>query len=201
MTDLAQQKQRLRAKLLELRNLESAQSRAAADSRIQALVEELPAWQAAQTVFCYLSVGTEVDTRNLIAGLLLQGKTVCVPRCRGGGIMQAQVLTTLDGLDSLEEGVLGIPVAPAQNPFIEPEDLDLIVVPCLACDPFGYRLGYGGGYYDRYLALARTATSVILCRESLLQEDLPREEHDLPTNIVVTDKAVRLLPQTRKESL
>ncbi|MCL2529098.1 MAG: 5-formyltetrahydrofolate cyclo-ligase [Coriobacteriia bacterium] len=184
------QKRQLRAELLAKRESEDALQRAAADALIKVHLEALPAFQAAQTIFCYISMGAEVDTLGLLKNLLASGKTVCVPRCEGKAVMRAHVLTDMN---ELHEGVLGILAPPADAPLLEPADLDLIVVPCLACDSSGFRIGYGGAYYDRYLGALPSgarATTVALCRESLLLEQVPRESHDIPVDIVVTDKGV-----------
>ncbi|MDR2035997.1 MAG: 5-formyltetrahydrofolate cyclo-ligase [Coriobacteriales bacterium] len=206
MTDLSlnstAQKQQLRAALLAQRNAEDAGARAAADARIKTHLESLPLFQEAQSVFCYLSMGSEVDTRSLIESLLARGKTVCLPRCQGNGIMLAHAVYSLD---HLETGALGIP-APAEScPVLEPGALDLIIVPCVACDSFGYRIGYGGGYYDRYLAAAKGDTgaaakqpvTVALCRESNRQAALPVESHDLPVDVIVTDAEI-IQPRPKK---
>jgi len=182
-------KQLLREALLACRDGEDTLSRSAADGRIKARLEALPFYHEAQTVFCYVSVGSEVDTLGLIEDLLVSGKSIFVPRCEGGGIMYAQMLLSLS---ELEKGLLGIPVPPLMNPRVESTSLDLIIVPCLACDTSGYRIGYGGGYYDRYLASAEQATSIALCRESLLHEHLPQEDHDVPVDFVITDE--RMIP-------
>jgi 5-formyltetrahydrofolate cyclo-ligase len=74
--------------------------------------------------------------------------------------------------------------------MLEPAELDLILVPCVGADPKGFRIGYGGGFYDRYLFLATKASTVILCRESLMLEEVPAEPHDLAADIVVTDTRI-----------
>lgn len=101
--------------------------------------------------------------------------------------MHAHILTNLD---DLEVGSLNIPVPPASSHIIDPQDLDLIIVPCLTCSRDGCRLGYGGGYYDRYLSAASRATKVILCRHDLLCDELPLEEHDVPVDIVITEQEI-----------
>jgi len=187
---VALQKKHLRAELLARRDAEDALSRAAADAQIKAHLLELPQFQAAQTVFCYVSMGAEVNTLGLLDDMLASGKTVCVPRCEGKALMRAFVLSNRD---ELEVGMLGIPAAPKGAPQVEPANIDLIVVPCLACDTAGFRIGYGGGYYDSYLGALTPggrSTTVALCRESLLLEHAPREDHDIAVDIVVTDKQV-----------
>jgi len=192
--DAALQKRLLRADLLALREGENSAVRAATDARIKTQLVSLPSYQAAQTVFCYISVGSEVDTQSLIIEMLASGKSVCVPLCEGGGHMHARLLSSLD---DLEDGVWGIPAPPEKSPRIAPAEIDIIIVPCLSCDSTGYRIGYGGGYYDRYIeqlivegVAGNKPITLALCRENLLQETVPREEHDQPVDIVVTEKAV-----------
>lgn len=187
MPDAPIKKKYLRAEVLALRDAVDAGVWSAADACIRANVLALPAYQAAQTVFCYISVGSEVDTLWLIEEMLASGKTVCVPRCEAKGVMHAYAITSLD---ELEEGVLGIPTASKTSELIAPDAIDFAVVPCVACDRSGSRLGYGGGYYDRYLAIASRATKAILCREGLLVASLPSEEHDVLADIIITDKEV-----------
>ena len=71
-------------------------------------------------------------------------------------------------------------------PLLAPEEIDLVLVPGLAFDRAGYRLGQGGGYYDRYLPQC-SGKSLALCREAVLFEALPREEHDRPVGLVLTE--------------
>jgi 5-formyltetrahydrofolate cyclo-ligase len=184
---ISQQKQHLRACALALRDAEDAASRSAADARIRARLMALPVYQAAQTVLCYSSRGSEVDTRRFIEDMLEEGKTVCTPRCEGGGIMHAHAITSSG---DLEEGKYGIPAPAEESPLILPEALDLILVPCVSCSRQGHRLGYGGGYYDRYLPRASRATSVLVCREGLLAQTLPFEPHDVKANLVVTENEI-----------
>ncbi len=187
MPDTPTKKKYLREEVLALRDAVDEGVWSAADALIRANVEALPAYKKAQTVFCYISVGSEVDTLWLIEEMLASGKTVCAPRCVGDGVMYAHVFSSLD---DLEEGVLGIPTPAPDSPVIDPCDIDLAIVPCLSCDRRGYRLGYGGGYYDRYLANAKKAVKIILCREGLLVATLPSEPHDIHADQIVTDKEV-----------
>lgn len=187
MTEVTEEKQRLRAELLNARCQQSAEERAEADRRIFEHLQGLREYKVAQTIFCYLSIDAEVDTRDVIAKMLTDNKTVCLPRCYGEGIMRAH---RINDFDELETGVMGIPAPQASAPVVVPEDLDLIVVPCLSSSADGYRLGYGGGYYDRYLPAATNATTISLCRAALLREVLPTDAHDEPVDIVISDRGV-----------
>ena len=89
---------------------------------------------------------------------------------------------------ALVEGLYGIPEPGPDAERVEPESGDIIIVPALCFDRQGYRLGQGGGYYDRWLELHPGLFSVGLCRERFLQERVPREAHDMCVRCVVTEK-------------
>lgn len=148
----------------------------------------LEQWQAAETIFCYVSVNAEPDTRRLIENALAAGKRVCVPRCLGGGVMEGRQVTALSQLKPAPFGLLEPDVS---APLIPPQELDLVVAPCVAADREGWRLGYGGGYYDRYLP--RVACPVIcLCRGRLLQQQLPHGPMDIQATGVLTEAGLWL---------
>ena len=190
MTSIPEKKKLLRKEILAKRDATDAESCSLADADIQARVEALSLFQAAQTVFCYVSVDTEVSTISLIESMLASGKTVCAPRITGGRTMSAHSIMSLD---DLEEGAFGIPAPSAKSPLIEPEEIDVAIMPCVTCDRSGVRLGYGGGYYDTYLVNNREAPKIVLCRENLLVDALPLEPHDLLADIIVTDREAIIL--------
>ena len=160
--------------------------RQSADAAIAQHVRKSAVWRAAGTVFAYVSVGCEVDTRALIEAALKEGKRVCAPRCLGKGRMEAREIAALGALVPAAYGLL----EPAENaPLVPPEEIGLTIVPCLAADRSGHRLGYGGGYYDRFLRCAAGA-SMCLCRARALLEDVPREEHDAAVDMVVSEAGI-----------
>ncbi len=107
----------------------------------------LPEYRQARTIFCYLSVEREPDTAPILRQALAEGKVVCAPVCLEKGLMRARRLLSLE---ELEKGPYGIPAPPESQPWIEPEQIDFAVVPCMACDEKGGRLGHGAGFYDRF---------------------------------------------------
>ena len=148
----------------------------------------LPEFISAPRVFTYLSVEREVDTRAMIAMCAELGKPVAIPGDMNGGLMSFGLLDR--PFAELYKGPFGIPV-PAHNALrLQPEPGDIMIVPALCCTGSGYRLGHGGGYYDRYLS-AHEVFSVCLCREKLILETLPLEPHDVPVNCVITEKGLR----------
>ncbi len=134
--------------------------------------------------FVYLSFGSEVSTKALVRSLLCAGKRVCVPRIFGGE-MAAAPLT-----GRLARSAYGF-LQPAGG---EDAPCDVVFAPLLAADERGYRLGYGGGYYDRYFAAHPEALRVGLAYAGQAVEVLPHGEGDLPLDALVTELGVRYFP-------
>ena len=152
-------------------------------------ITALPEFKSAETLMIYYSVGREPDTVKIARYALELKKRVAFPFCYRGGIMDARLVSSLD---ELKPAMLGIPAPAADSAVIAPDELDLIIVPALTYDAHGFRLGYGGGYYDRYLPQTR-AFKVGAAREKLLWGDLPHEPHDVSVDCLVTEKqAARL---------
>ena len=91
--------------------------------------------------------------------------------------------------DDLEPGRWGIPEPKNSCWAIAPSEIDFAVIPCSTCSHAGSRLGFGGGYYDRYLEYAEFA-SALICREQIMREDIPEDEHDIRFKTVVTEKKI-----------
>jgi 5-formyltetrahydrofolate cyclo-ligase len=180
---LKQEKDRLRKALRDLAQSLPDAYIESSDRGIEQNVLALKQWKQARTVFIYVSIGREPRTRGLILSALADGKTVAVPRCLSNGEMEARVISSLDGL---QPGPFGIPEPTASAPLLLPDAFDLIVAPCIAADRQGYRLGHGGGYYDRYLANIQ-CPSACLCRACLLQPELPYDAFDRPVEFVITE--------------
>jgi 5-formyltetrahydrofolate cyclo-ligase len=161
--------------------------RADADRNILAALTSLSEYLAAGVIFCYVSAADEPDTRALFEDAWARGKRVCVPLCLSMGVMQAREIT---GPDDLIAGKYGIPEPKAHCPIVRPENIDLNIVPCVCCDTDGYRLGYGGGFYDRWLEKSR-APAAVICFENMVAPGVPREKHDQRADILITDAGIR----------
>ena len=183
---MSENKQNLRRRTLAQRAAQDAAEKRAADRKITERVLQSEIYRRASCMFTYVATPQEIDTHALIRRALADGKTVCVPLCGAQGRMSAR---RIDSLAELHPGTHGIlePDEAAQE--IDPAMIDLIIVPALACDQDGFRLGYGGGYYDRFLAQA-TAAAVALCAEARLEERLPREPHDRRCGWIITERRV-----------
>lgn len=153
------------------------------DQRITAALLDMEEWKAANTVFLYLSVGREPDTHALLARAWQEGKRVVVPRCLKGGVMEARGIASLEGLVPKSFGIL----EPDDSfPLVPPEEIDLVVTPCVAVDRRLHRLGHGAGYYDRYLPQVHCLV-LCLCRGVSLLEEVPVDGLDVAVNGVITE--------------
>ncbi len=150
----------------------------------------LPAFEQARTVFLYLGVGAEPDTRPALRAALARGKTVALPRVTGPGLMEAG---RVRALSELRPDRYGIPAPPPESGTVPPECFDLILVPGAAFTRDGGRLGRGGGYYDRYLPQTR-GVKAALVRAFQLFPALPIQPHDIPVDLLLTDAGEVLIP-------
>jgi 5-formyltetrahydrofolate cyclo-ligase len=152
----------------------------------------LPEYAAAKTVLFYLDVRSEVRTRHTLPDALGSDKRIAVPYCVDGELE----LFRLDSMDELDVGMYRIleprpelRVLPGKK--VRPEDLDLVMVPGVAFDRTGARMGHGKGYYDRLLEHARPdAPLVALAFECQLFPHIPTQPHDVFMDRVLTEKAV-----------
>ena len=134
----------------------------------------------------YCSVKREPATMEIAKAALSAGKAVAFPFCYRGGIMEARII---HNLGELQPSMLGIPAPPRSAPVIAADELDMIIVPALAYDFSGYRIGYGGGYYDRYLSTT-PALTVGIARERLMKDNIPVQPHDIAVRCIVTEERV-----------
>jgi 5-formyltetrahydrofolate cyclo-ligase len=146
---------------------------------------DLEAFKAARTVLTYVSSkDNEVDTQQLIVSLQAQGRQVLVPIALRGVKMLWSHLSNLKQLRPSSFGVLE-PPAPYRH-IVEPPGDAVCVTPGMGFTRQGYRIGYGGGYYDRFLDTFQ-GVSIGLCFHEQLIDTLHPEIHDQPVNILVTD--------------
>lgn len=146
----------------------------------------LPELQAAESFMLFYSVWNEPDTIGCMERLLRLGKTVTLPESLPGGIMKARVVKNLD---ELVPGAYNIPAPTSDMPELSPEQLDFILVPSVAFDREGFRLGHGGGYYDRFLPRTH-AFKCGIARERMLIEKAPRGRFDVAVDCLVTENEI-----------
>jgi len=179
-------KKSLRTQILQQRMELSKDYCQSADEAILHQLLKIPEYIQAKKVFTYVSMQGEVDTINLIIRALKDNKVIAVPKCIEKGIMEAY---RIQGLMELKTGAYGI-LEPYENcEKIDSKALDLAMIPCVSCNERGGRLGYGGGYYDRYLPTS-PAIRILLCRERVMVDDIPEEAHDCKADMVITEKRI-----------
>lgn len=148
----------------------------------------LPVYQNARVLHCYLPIRSEVDTHCLISDALARGIDVVVPVVRPDAVdLDHSRLASL-AIEELETGVFGTR-QPRMLQRVQPGSWDVVIVPLLAFDRAGYRLGYGKGYYDRLLS-ASPAHSIGLAFAVQEADSLPHEPHDTPLDWIVTEQEV-----------
>ena len=176
-------KEELRTLLKKERDGISPACRREASERMAVCLAASALYREAGTVFGYWAVGSEADLTDLLCGE--KGKTVCFPRTGAGGRMEAVRYT-----GRMEKGRFGIPVPAGEGGIVPPDRISLILCPALAVDQEGYRLGYGGGYYDRYLK--RTgAVRVGVCFAGLLSDTIPHGPLDEPVDWILTEDGLK----------
>ena len=148
----------------------------------------LPDFKAAKKVMCYASMEDEVQIMPLVQRWLDMGVTVTLPRVISKGQMEA---VTLPDLDSLVEGEYGILTPdPAKSQVVVPEELDMIIVPGVAFNTRGERLGMGAGFYDAFMARAVNAKRIALAYSCQLVSAVPMEEHDVRVHRIITEQGI-----------
>ncbi|MFH2005210.1 MAG: 5-formyltetrahydrofolate cyclo-ligase [bacterium] len=184
--DLRNNKRRLRRRILAERDRLTADQIALRSARLHAALFALPEYQAAATVHLFAPFGSEVNTRPILRQLWDRQRCAVLPRVAPNRQLDH---LAVGGWQDLEPGFRGIPEPSARCRETRPRDVDLVLVPGVAFDRRGGRLGYGGGYYDRFLQDC-PAPRVALTFALQLVDEVPREPHDLLVNKIVTDEGV-----------
>lgn len=186
---IEEQKIELRKNLRLSRSLLDEETRKRVDNGVFQNLISMFEFKGCGYLLTYVSVGEEVDTRAIISYALLHNKTVAVPRC----IPSENKLEfyRIESLDELKQSRFGL-LEPDADPDkkVEKSLCGLCLVPGLSFDRFGNRLGYGGGYYDRYLERFSSVT-IGLCRSHLLSEEkLPCDFHDKQVKLILTEREI-----------
>ena len=179
---------RVRRAALARRDALAAAVRARLSRRIARRVAALPEFRRAATVMAYAAFRSEVDTAPLIAAALAKKKRVLLPCTVVEGRTLEPREFTAGAL--LVAGAYDIPEPPPDAPRADAADIDLVIVPGACFDEAGNRLGYGGGYYDRFLPRASRAATVGVAFEAQVVPAVPSAEHDVPLGAVVTERRV-----------
>lgn len=171
----------------ELRREIRARKRAMTEAEIEERSAKLAqlffaseAYQNAKTIYGYLPYNQEVRTVPMLERALKDGKKVAVPKVYG----EEMKFLYLDDLNAVAKGYAGIPEPIADEPVAQDETA-LVLMPGLAFDPQGHRIGYGGGFYDKFLAAEPNHPTLALCYEFQMLPKLDVEDHDIPVDTVL----------------
>ena len=138
------------------------------------------AYKNAKTIYGYLPYNQEVRTVAMLEQALRDGKRVAVPKCYGDEMK----FIFMDDLSKVESGYAGIPEPIADEPVADDETA-LVLMPGMAFDAEGHRIGYGGGFYDKFLSREPNHPTLALCYEFQMLPHLETEEHDIPVDYVI----------------
>src|SRR5574338_1168760 len=151
-----------------------------ASKQIRKNLSKLDEYKKAQTIACYHSIGSEVKTHEILQEILSHGKTLALPRVEGDRL----VFCNVRKFEDLEKGEFGI-MEPKQ--YCEPIDrFDVIIVPSVAMSRTGHRLGYGMGFYDRFLK-EKNAITISLAYSKSIAKNIPHDKSDVQISWIVTE--------------
>ena len=148
--------------------------------KLTRLLTETEAYRNARSIYGYLPYNQEVRTVPLLEQALRDGKRVAVPKCYGDEMR----FLWIEDLSQVEKGFAGIPEPIADGPVADDETA-LVLMPGLAFDREGRRIGYGGGFYDKFLARERNHPTVALCYDFQIFDHLETDEFDVPVDLVL----------------
>ena len=189
MDTAALEKQRLREERLAAREALSEQERIVLDDLITHKLLATSEYAEATTVLTYVSVSSEVSTRMFIECALRDGKTVAVPRCLPGHCLEFVAIASLEQLVAAPFNLL----EPAKELPALAEDQNnnsICIVPALLVDTKGYRLGYGAGFYDRFLSTYPGKKICLAYQQNLSRTMLPHTAFDIAVDMVITESDV-----------
>ena len=178
-------KKALRRELIAARRDMPEAIRSECDKKIAIALLSLPEYKNSDTLLIYASYGEEIDTKAIITAAQADGKRIAFPRCEAGGVMKFYYSRP----EELASGYKNIHEPAESAPLFCGSERALCIVPALAIDKDGFRIGYGGGFYDRFLA-DFNGISVGLARGMFYFDKIVREEFDLALDITVTENGV-----------
>ena len=173
-------KKELRRTIRERKRAMTEEEIVSRSEKLGVLFSQSEAYKAAKTIYGYLPDNQEVRTVPMLEQALKDGKRVAVPKVYGDEMK----FLYLDDLTQVEKGYAGIPEPIADGPVAD-DDTALVLMPGLAFDPAGHRIGYGGGFYDKFLAAEPNHPTLALCYEFQMLPELHTEEHDIPVDTVL----------------
>ncbi len=186
------EKENLRRALLQARQKMPSRILAEKSASICQHLRDWSVFEQSRLTLAYCSLRREPDLTPLLQQQSPRQKVWGLPRCEGNALMWHRWFPTSPW--QLSPGTYGIMEPDANSPLIEPSQVALILVPCVACDINGYRLGYGGGFYDRMLSDAQWANipTIGIVFEYARLPQVPRESWDIPLHGICTKSGLFL---------
>ncbi len=177
------EKAALRKHLLEKRDSMSFEIMGFHNQKILSKLKKMKSFSQAQSIGCYYSIGSEVQTNDLIKALLSEKKIVSLPQV----FDDTMIFRRIEDVTKLEIGNFDIPEPKESCPIQETHDV--ILVPCIGLDNNGTRIGYGYGIYDKYLS-KNESTKIALTYSKQIVKSIPNSEHDVKMDWIVTETDV-----------
>ena len=177
------EKAALRKHLLEKRDSMSFEIMGIHGQKILSRLKKIKVFSNAKSIGCYYSIGSEVQTIDLIKYLIDEQKTVSLPHISD----EMMVFRKIEDVAKLEKGIFDIP-GPKENCPIE-ENHDVILIPCIGLDNNGNRIGYGRGFYDKFLTNNKS-TKIALSYSKQIVKSIPTSDHDIRMDWIVTETDV-----------
>lgn len=181
--DLRPEKSSLRRLLLEKRDSISYEFTQISSNKIQENLQKLNSFRNAKTIGAYYSIDSEVSTKNILQDILNDAKDLSLPKVVDDNL----IFKKISSLKDLEQGSFSI-LEPKEN-CADTSDLDVILVPSIAMTRNGQRLGYGYGYYDRYLSSTKSKTITLTYSKQIVKK-IPETENDVKIDYIVTEEEI-----------
>lgn len=179
-------KKNIRKSIIAKRDLKKEEN-SLKDSKIFNNLISLNSYKRAKKVFIYIGFGSEINTKGLIEIMLKEGKEVFVPKV----LEEEMIALKITSLNNLIESKFKILEPVGEKSDIDGEEFDLIIMPGVAFDRSGNRIGYGKGYYDKYLKDVKSdIKKIALAYELQLIEEIETEEHDLKVDSIITENEI-----------
>lgn len=182
----------IRQNIIKKRNEIGLKDKLIRDDMIKDKLLNSDFYKQSNNIFIYVSCGSEVDTKSIIKIAMKEGKRIFVPRI----IKETKEMKAIEieSLYELERNTYGILEPKNSSNVIDKNEIDIIIVPGIAFDYVGNRIGYGGGYYDRYLnEIALKRNKIALVYDFQLIDRLESEQHDVSVDYIITDKFTKYI--------
>lgn len=200
--NIKEYKKEIRDNMREFRNNLSPEAKAKKDKNILKNILKLSVYKKAKTVLCYMSTQKEIDTKELIKKAWKDGKKVALPKCKDSDKKSKALSNQLDfyyinSFDELSKQSFGL-LEPIEECCEKVTNFDesICIIPGFCFDKYGYRIGYGGGYYDRFLQRYTGAKIGVVYKECMFKK-LKYGRYDIPTNFVVNDLYIKTIKESK----